>query len=50
MSEEFYQWCMGFLHWERIILNENKSHNGCAGYIIAWDDPNLDNINKESWS
>lgn len=44
--EEFKHWVWSMIKVERCILHKAESNRG---YIMAWDDINLDNINKENW-
>lgn len=44
---EFKHWVQSMITVERCILHKA---DGSKGYIIAWDDISLDNINKENWT
>ena len=44
--KEFGYWIQSMIKVERCILHRADNDKG---YIIAWDDINLDNINKENW-
>lgn len=45
--EEFKYWVQSMIKVERCLLHKA---DGSKGYIIAWDDTSLDNINKENWA
>ncbi len=45
--KEFGCWAQSMIKVERCILHKADDNKG---YMIAWDDTNLDNINKENWA
>ena len=43
---EFKLWAQSMIQLERIILHKIDDYKG---YMMAWDNTSLDNINKENW-